>query len=72
MRIVSDDKHGIPYDERITGEHDPKDPDGLLTDDPSQLDADDRDPDAPLEETASDHYPTVPSHHGVTQSGPEA
>ena len=64
--------HGTPYDERITGEHDPKDPDGLLTVGDTAHDADDHDPDAPHEEVASDDYLAVPSHHGVTESGPEA
>jgi hypothetical protein len=53
-----DDKAKIG--ERITGEHDPKDPDGLLTLDDVAADV------APGPEVASDEYPEIPGRHKMT------
>jgi hypothetical protein len=58
MSPRDEDKSSIG--ERITGERDPKDPDGLLT-------VDDVTPQTePADSTAGDEYPTIPEHKGIT------
>ncbi len=58
---MTQDRDKSAIGERLTGEHDAKDPDGLLT-------VDDVTPPAasPAGEVASDEYPEVPGRHKST------
>jgi hypothetical protein len=64
--MAPSDRDKSTIGERLTGERDPKDPDGLLTVDDVPLDGDTTTEPAPAHSEAGEEYPTIPEHKGLT------